>query len=128
MSFVSEKATIEQYVQANYASTLVKYENDEMNDSSASEWIRVSTQNADAFQASLGSNPLFRYVGVLFVQIFVKPDIGSGRALELADTISTLFRAKRIGGIVFLVPKVQKVGVFKDWYQVNVSVEFSREE
>ena len=128
MSFVSEKATIEQYVQTNYASTLVKYENDEMNDSSASEWIRVSTQNADAFQASLGSNPLFRYVGVLFVQIFVKPDIGSGRALELADTITTLFRAKRIGGIVFLVPKVQKVGVFKDWYQVNVSVEFSREE
>ena len=65
---------------------------------------------------------------MLFVQIFVKPDIGSGRALELADTITTLFRAKRIGGIVFLVPKVQKVGVFKDWYQVNVSVEFSREE
>lgn len=128
MSFVSEKVTIEQYVQANYASTLVKYENDEMNDSSVSEWVRVSTQNADAFQASLGSNPLFRYVGVLFVQIFVKPDIGSGRALELADTITTLFRAKRIGGIVFLVPKVQKVGVFKDWYQVNVSVEFSREE
>ena len=128
MSFVSEKATIEQYIQANYASTLVKYENDEMNDSSVNEWIRVSTQNADGFQASLGSNPLFRYVGVLFVQIFVKPDIGSGRALELADTITTLFRAKRIGGIVFLVPKVQKVGVFKDWYQVNVSVEFSREE
>ena len=50
MSFVSEKATIEQYVQANYASTLVKYENDEMNDSSVNEWIRVSTQDADGFQ------------------------------------------------------------------------------
>jgi hypothetical protein len=128
MSFVAEKSTIEAYLVSNYTSTLVKYENDEMNDTSVNEWIRVSTQNAQASQVSLGDNPLFRYRGVLFVQIFVRPDIGSGRALVIADLMTSLFRAKRISDMTFFVPRIQKVGVNKDWYQVNVSIEFSREE
>ena len=128
MSFVAEKSTIEVFLASNYTSTLVKYENDEMNDSTVDEWIRVSTQNAAASQISLGSNPLFRYRSVLFVQIFVRPDIGSGRALVIADLMTSLFRAKSIGDMTFFVPRIQKVGVNKDWYQVNVSIEFSREE
>jgi hypothetical protein len=128
MSFATEKQVIESYVVGNYSSTLIKYENDEMNDSSVNEWIRVSVQNASANQVSLGSDPLYRYRGIAYFQIFVRPDIGSGRALEIADILSPLFKSKRISGILFRVPRVQKVGSYKDWYQVNVSVEFSREE
>ena len=128
MGFVNEKAIIEKYIQQNYSSTQVKYENDEMNDSLIQEWVRVSSQSANGFQSSLGSNPTFRYTGVLYLQIFVKPDVGSGRALELADMFTVLFRAKRIEGMVFQVPIIQKIGVYNDWYQVNVSVEFFRGE
>lgn len=128
MSFLTEKSTIEQFFKLNFTEALIKYENDEMNDDSVNEWVRISIQNSKSFQASLGSNPLFRYIGVVFVQIFTKLDIGSGRAIEIADNLTQLFRAKRIGDIVFKVPSLQKIGVSNDWYQVNVSVEFFREE
>lgn len=127
MSYILEKSTIEQFLNSNFLETLIKYENDEMNDE-VNEWIRVSIQNSKAYQASLGSNPLFRYVGIMFIQIFTKLDIGSGRAVEIADVLTQLFRAKRIGDIVFKVPSLQKIGVSNGWYQVNVSVEFFREE
>jgi len=127
MSFLEEKQVIESYVAANYSATMVNYENVEMNESLVNEWVRVSIQNAGANQIALG-DLVYRYTGVLYFQIFVKPDVGSGRALEIADTLSALFKSKRIGGILFRVPRIQRVGSYKTWYQVNVLVEFSREE
>lgn len=127
MSFLLEKKTIEQYLQNNYTQTLVKFENDEMNED-VDEWIRISIQNSNSNQASLGDDAIFRYVGILFIQIFTKSDIGSGRALEIADSLTTLFRAKRINDIVFKVPSIQKVGLYQGWYQINVSTKFLREE
>lgn len=127
MSYAAEKSVIEQYIVDNYTSTLIKFENDVMIED-VSEWVRISIQNASAKQVSLGSNPMFRYVGILFIQVFIKPDIGSGRALQIADEFTNLFRAKRINGILFLVPEIQRIGISGDWYQTNVSVQFSREE
>lgn len=128
MSFISEKSNIENYFTSNFNETLIKFENDEMNDSEVDEWVRISIQNSKSYQASLGSNPIFRYIGILYVQIFVKPDIGSGRALSISDVVSNLFRAKRIGDTVFKVPEVKRIGSYNGWYQINVSIEFFREE
>lgn len=129
MSYLAEKLAIEAYIQANWVSPpLITYENVGLNTAAPTEWVRITIQNGDAFQASMGDNPAFRYIGVLFFQIFLKPDAGSGRALELADTISTLFRAQTISGMTFRVPQVQKVDSDAEWYQVNVSIEFFRGE
>jgi hypothetical protein len=128
MTYTTEKNVIEAYLNANFTGVRLAYENDEMTDVSVNEWIRVSIQNADAFQASLGSNPLFRYLGILYFQIFTRPDIGSGRAIEIADMLSALFRAVKVSGITFKTPKLQKLGVRNGWYQVNLSTAFSRED
>lgn len=129
MSYEAEKLAIEAFLGANWPeATPLVYENVSMNDTTVLEWIRVSIQNGDAFQASMGDNPAFRYIGVLFFQIFLKPDTGSGRASQLADVITTLFRAKTISGLTFRVPQVNKVNSKSEWYQTNVSIDFFRGE
>lgn len=92
------------------------------------EWLRVSVLPATGKQKSMGDSPTFRYYGVLAIQIFTKPNTGSGRALEISDMITSLLRAKRLNGIQFFVPTTNKVGVDLGWYQVNVLTEFYRED
>lgn len=128
MGRLQESVALQTYLTQNYTSTPVKFENDQQNDLSLQEWVRMSVQEASSSQITMGSNPLFRYASVLFFQIFVKPDIGSGRALEIVDTLSPLFNSKRIGDMTFMTPLVERVGVVRDWYQLNLSVEFYREE
>lgn len=127
MSYNAEQLAIEAHLIANWSETLMVYQNVKY-DGSASEWCRMSLQNADAFQASMGVSPAFRYIGVMFIQIFVRPDTGSGRAMAIADAVTTMFRAQTISGITFRVPQIQKVGEDDGWYQVNVSVDFFRGE
>jgi hypothetical protein len=112
----------------NFAGGIVVRHENENYDGEATEWVRISSQTAKGSQISLGSNPLHRYKGVFFVQIFVLPDSGSGRAAEIVDAITTLIRGKTISGITFKVPTSHKIGVKDGWYQVNVLTEFYRED
>lgn len=77
---------------------------------------------------SLGPNSKYRYYGVLFVQIFTKPDTGEGLAASAADQVVQLIRDKNIEGVQFYVPTVSGIGVDKGWYQTNVLTEFYRED
>lgn len=95
---------------------------------SAPEWIRACAQTADGKRMTLGNDPLYRYKGICFVQIFVKPDTGAGRALEIADMITPLLRDKKINGVQFFVPVVRKVGENNGWYQINVLTDFYMED
>lgn len=132
MSYQATQLAIENFIQANWPHTSVPiiFDNVHFDPQDTTEWIRVSVKYDEPFQASLGDNPAFRYFGVLFFQIFLKPDVGSGRAAELADTITSLFRAQTISGLTFRVPEMNPVTSRKpmDWYQVNVSITFFRGE
>mgnify|MGYP000930737526 CR=1 FL=1 len=128
MSFTLEKKTIEEYFAGTWGSTTPLYFENMVANNSDDEWVRLTIQNADSFQASLGNNPDYRYLGVLFFQIFVRPNTGSGRATALVDIIEELFRSQTIGGITFKVPVVRKIPATTEWYQVNVSIDFFRGE
>lgn len=125
MNYSQEKQAIEQHFEANWPHTPIVFENAKFT-GAEDEWVRLSILNGDAYQASMGDNPAFRHPGVVVVQIFTRPDSGSGRALELADLVDQLFRLAVVSGIVFRVPRVQKVPSDNEWYQVNVSTEFYR--
>lgn len=123
MNYSEEKSIIESHFEANWGHTPIVFENGvSMEDD---EWVRISILNGDAFQASLGDNPVIRHIGIVVVSIFTKKDEGSGRALQLADLVDSIFRLATISGIVFRVPQIKKIGGV-DWYQVNVSTEFFR--
>lgn len=124
MNYLEEKRIIETYFESLWTHTPVMFENKQYDGDS--EWIRLSIQNGDAFQATMGDDPAFRHPGVVFVQIFTKTDTGSGRALELADFVDALFRNLVLPeGIYFKMPQVRKVQN-SEWCQVNVSTEFYR--
>ena len=124
MSYAATKSSIETYFQDNWDQTPVMFDNGESNESG--DWVRLVIRNGDAFQASLGDDPTYRHIGVAIVQIFTATDVGSGRALELADLVYTLFRNKYLDGITFKVPQVKEVPNQSEWFQVNVSTEFYR--
>ncbi len=124
MSYLQEKIDIETYFEANWTETPIVFENKTYD--GATEWVRISIQNGDAFQASMGDSPAFRFIGVVFVQIFTKTDTGSGRALELVDLVDALFRNLVLTNLRFKVPQVKKMGKSGEMYQTNVSTEFYR--
>ena len=132
MSYAAEKTTIEQAVNTNFTTVQgidTIYDNVPY-DGSKDEWVRVTILPADAKQIDLGPGGTHRYTGVLTFQIFVRPNVGSGRALAIADLLSPIFRAQRISTIMFRTPAVRVVGRDPEgeWFQVNLSVNFFREE
>lgn len=127
MSFVAQKSALESFIQTNLTGTNLVFENQSQGNK-VTEWVRVNILNPDNRQISLGSNPYFRYLGLLIFQIFIKPNTGSGRAMEIADQITTLFRGQTISGMTFKPPVIDPVGESGGWYQINVSAHFSREE
>lgn len=91
-------------------------------------WLKASVQPFDAKNLGL-STTQYRYYGMLYIQIFTKPNIGSGRCREVADVLTSLLRDVTIANsIKFKVPQFILIGVNDSWYQSNFSVEYYREE
>ena len=117
-----------QYFQANWTYTPVDYANTFFDPQNVDEWVRFVDNSSSSRLSALGDNPLYRYRGMVTVQVFVKPSVGEGRVLALCDNVTTLFRDKRISGIQFGVPQPNKIGTRDGWYQVNVICPYYRDE
>lgn len=127
MSFTQEKLDVETYIAANVTGTSLVFEN-VTHKSGVLDWVRVNILNSNSRQVSMGDAPYFRYRGLLIFQVFTKPNIGSGRSVAIVDQLSSLFRGKRIGTLTFDSPMLEKIGEQDSWYQVNLTIPFSREE
>lgn len=111
----------------NFANGVTVIHPNEKFDGESTEWIRLTIQPAKGEVRTLG-DLTFRYNSILYVQVFVSPDSGSGRSMELVSEITNLLRAKTINGLTFKVPTYQDVGTKNGWYQINVLTEFYRED
>lgn len=130
MSFSSKQTAIETYFKNQWGSTTqIEYENDAWNPDLYDEYVRFSIQFGDAVAMELG-NKAFRYFGVVFVQIFVRPAVGNARMLTLADTASGLFRTTlSVTGVKFLVPRITKFpNSAGGWVQTQLACNFYFEE
>lgn len=128
MGFFSSTSDLEQYFATNWTYTGVAHENSLFDSTNVNEWVRFIDQNASGNRAALGNNPLYRYRGIVTIQVFVKPNVGQNRALSLADNVTALFRDQVISGIHFGVPQITKIGIRDGWYQVNVICPYYRDE
>ena len=126
MSYLQEKNDIEGFIQANWNATPSVFDNGPAPEG-AEEWVRWTVPlDGDSKRVTMGDNPAFRHYGSLMAQIFTKPDIGSGRAVELADMVDTLFRERVLGTITFRVPQIRKGPKSPEWFQLNVSTDYYR--
>lgn len=130
MSYAKEKEDIEKFFNDNWNATPIVFENGMSME--AGEWVRLTIRHVNARQVSMGDNPTFRHVGMVFVQIYTKTNIGSGRAIQLADLVDGLFRNLVIANLRFKVPQLKvvqndsRINQRPEWHQVNVSTEFYR--
>lgn len=129
MSYNDERYTIENYLLSNWSSTdpQIEFPNN-LQESHPDLWVRVTIQSGNMNQASLGEDAMYRVKGVLFFQIFCKPNTGEGDSLVVVDKLTELFKSKRIGDILFYPPALQRVGVESNWYQINLTFKYQREE
>lgn len=125
MTYAAEKSTIETFFEQNWSGTVVVFDNVQA-PTDIDEWVRLTILNGDAYQASMGDNPAFRYPGVVIVQIRTRRNIGSGRAVALADAVDALFKLLVLGNIRFKVPRLDRGPIDEEWYINNVSVDFYR--
>lgn len=125
---VAENA-ISSYLAANWSeATAVLVLTNQEPPEEAEAYIKLTVQNAQGKNLSIGRKD-YRYVGVIFVQIFTKPGEGTGRANEIGTALSNIFRDILIENVIRCkVPNMDHIGNFGNWFQSNFSVDYSREE
>lgn len=117
------------------SATEIAWPNKEFDDrvlNTLDEWVRFRIDEAGAGWASMGDpgNNINRTLGQVTCSVFVKPDIGDKRALELADLIVAAFIGweDATTRVRFRIPPyVRPVGNDRNWYQINVIAPFERD-
>lgn len=128
IGFQAEANLITHYIANNFNVTQVYYDNQKVPDKGdTNDWARISIQPDESKNLSLG-NKAYRYFGFVFIQIFVRPGLGTSKSREIADTLNILFRDITLDSIRFKVPQLKVLDVIDGWHQSTFSVEFYREE
>jgi hypothetical protein len=128
MSFSSERASIESRFQTLWASaTDLVFENVAYTPAQGTPYTRLSIKNGDTQRITIGTRQ-HRAAGLIVAQIFVPFGGGSDAARTLADTAAAIFRDQTFDGILCRSSSIQIVGQSGDWFQVNVSTAFQRDE
>lgn len=112
---------------------LALYENVHGDKPTAQEaWARVSLRNAPRGQTSLtGANGTNRFdrTGILTVQIFIPNGQGLSQGYNLGKIVIDAFEGKTTASQVwFRNAGITPIGPSDEWFQLNVTVEFSYDE
>jgi len=128
--FESERVAIYEHLYSNYRLTPISWMNveDTFNGTEEDAWIRATILNGDTLQKSIGTLKVYRSVGTLAIQIFVKEGLGTRKSLEIADEIDTIFKGLHLtdAQIQFRTPSTVLVGNNTGWYQLNINCPFYR--
>ncbi len=137
MSLSTERAAIEnrwkaEWVQDNSAEPMTPYqfENVAFNTPIAKAWARLTVRHGDEMQKSMGSpgSNTFRQPAVLFVQLFAPVSKGTEELRKLGDLACSIFRAKRLGNILFEAPSFSLLDPDGSWARAIVRAPFYRDE
>jgi len=130
MAYVqSDHRAIELRLEDNWGEeTEIAFKNVEFESDDYDEWIRLTIIDGDSKQMSLEETPLHRRVGLIIIQVFVRPDTGTKRIEELAGRAADIFRAVQFDGITCRSPMYREIGDAKNWFQANVETEFYVDE
>jgi len=105
-------------------STIYENESREKPDFPQELWMRMSVKFGEKDQITLGSNRLWRIIGIVFVQIFLPVGQGTNKNTTLADEISDLFLSKTVDGVTYKTPFAEHIGVSNGYFQTHVRVPF----
>jgi hypothetical protein len=134
MSFDAERRAIEERLKAGWtrSDVYIVFDNVRSSRPEGQSWIRLTILNGSARQADL-ANVMHRHTGVIDVGVFVPENTGTAIARQIAGDVAALFKratfeAGSAGRIRTRVPSIIRRGNNDGWYQLNVSVEYWRDE
>lgn len=138
MSFVDERKAIESELNNNWTTTPIQWENVPfsvpLSNGVQQPYIALFLLTGEGEQIDLGTVPLYRWAGVIAIQIFVPEHntSGPGLASQYAETLKAIFLRKQLstgssGRILTRVPSMDNQGVVSGWYQINLNTEYVRD-
>jgi hypothetical protein len=129
-SFADAEQKITERFKVNAPSGLViAYDNvsetDIREDRDLIQWVRFGVLEVGTVQAAMGSVVRrYRNDGLVVVQCFTQLEVWTLPGLQLADTVTAVFRGVSHDGVTYRAPSVEKVGPAGGWFQINVVVPF----
>lgn len=128
MTFEAERQALEERFETNWTETDVKWPNVKFSSKGKDEFVAFNNVPDMGKEKSLGTDPVLnRYYGHVVIQIFVTPNSGAARALQLADLVSDIWRNVKFGEFTVQTPSLAIVGVNDGWYQVDVVSPYYRD-
>jgi hypothetical protein len=129
MSFAEAQIAIESRFDTNFTACEKKFQNAGYRPKADTNFAEIFVVEADNRRVEIGStNPLHRTTGLISVNIHTKIGIGTNTGRALADTAADIFRDTSFSGITCRSPLVQNIGEVEDWYIINMTCEFYRDE
>ena len=98
------------------------------NDKPVDSFVAVNILNGDSALRGLGATRLFRYAGVVSIDIFVPLKTGIKVAYQYADTVDGTFRGQQFSGLLFRASSRHDLGMDDNYWRVNISIPFQRDE
>jgi hypothetical protein len=90
-------------------------------------YLKLSILNGDAALKGIGQTRLFRYAGVISVDIFVPQKAGIKQADLYAQAVDDIFRGQGFSDIVCRYSSRNDIGLEDNYWRVNISVPFYRD-
>lgn len=128
MTYKAESIAIESRFAAAFTACSVKYSNVQFDPTPGEAFAEINIIIADSIRASIGDTNLHRNVGIISVNIYEPLHTGTATGKEKADLAAAVFRSASFSGITCRSPKVVEVGEIGEWYVINMSVPFFRDE
>ncbi len=94
----------------------------------AASFVILNILNGASMLRGLGATRLFRYAGVVSVDIFIPLKTGVKIADQYADTVDGIFRGQQFGGLLFRASSRNDLGMDDTYWRVNISIPFQRDE
>jgi uncharacterized protein DUF4128 len=129
MSFANEAKAIEQRLATNWGTTTpIKNDNVNYSPVTGTAYIELQIHNAQGVRVTVGStNPLYRYPGIISMNIFGPLNAGTRILKGYADSLADIFRGATFSGIICRTPKITRLGGVEGWFVYNVSIPFQRD-
>lgn len=115
IDYVAVQKALETHLKSVWTATTLQLENQPFNTDLYEEFTRATIQFGDSSLRSLGAM-CYRTVGILFIDHYVRPGVGSHRLAQLSSLATDLFVGKVVNAVLpdvappinFLEPSLSK--------------------
>lgn len=125
IDYTSVRRLIETFLNDNYSSTVIQYENTYVDVVNVSEYISINDVTSDTYPTDMGGGTITVH-GAIVIQIYTELGSGTQRGREIASELTDLFKSESLSGLNLTVPEFNSFGQVEgaDYYQHNLTIPY----